>query len=59
MKQQTNRLDKICKENDVALFEVLTGFKNIAAKIKEFEEKNRFEKICKEKLVLVYTLSNT
>lgn len=36
----SNMTDKICEENNVALFEVLTGFKNIAAKIKEFEEKN-------------------
>ena len=35
--------DKICKENNVALFEVLTGFKNIAAKIKEFEEKDTYK----------------
>ncbi len=39
----SNMTDRICKENNVALFEVLTGFKNIAAKIKEFEEKNTYK----------------
>ena len=39
----SNMTDKICKENNVALFEVLTGFKNIAAKIKEFEKKNTYK----------------
>ncbi len=39
----SNMTDKICKTNGVALFEVLTGFKNIAAKIKEFEEKNTYK----------------
>lgn len=39
----SNMTDKICEENGVALFEVLTGFKNIAAKIKEFEEKNTYK----------------
>lgn len=39
----SNMTDKICKENNVTLFEVLTGFKNIAAKIKEFEEKNTYK----------------
>lgn len=39
----SNMTDKICEENSVKLFEVLTGFKNIAAKIKEFEEKNTYK----------------
>lgn len=39
----SNMTDRICEENNVALFEVLTGFKNIAAKIKEFEEKNTYK----------------
>ena len=30
--------DKICEENDVTLMEVLTGFKFIGEKIKEYEE---------------------
>ena len=36
----SNMTDKICEVNDVALYEVLTGFKNIAGKIKEFEVAN-------------------
>ncbi len=39
----SNMTDRICEKNSVALFEVLTGFKNIAAKIKEFEEKNTYK----------------
>lgn len=39
----SNMTDKICEENDVKLFEVLTGFKNIAAKIKEFEDKDTYK----------------
>lgn len=39
----SNMTDRICEENGVALFEVLTGFKNIAAKIKEFEERNTYK----------------
>lgn len=39
----SNMTDRICEENGVALFEVLTGFKNIAAKIKDFEEKNTYK----------------
>lgn len=39
----SNMTDRICEKNGVALFEVLTGFKNIAAKIKEFEEKNTYK----------------
>ena len=35
--------DRICEKNNVALFEVLTGFKNIAAKIKEFEKNNTYK----------------
>ena len=34
----SNMTDKICEENGVKLFEVLTGFKNVAAKIREFEK---------------------
>ena len=36
----SNMTDQICKSNGVALYEVLTGFKNIAAKIREFEKDN-------------------
>jgi len=36
----TNMTDTICKANDVALFEVLTGFKFIAAQMRVFEENN-------------------
>ena len=39
----SNMTDRICKENGVALFEVLTGFKNIASKIREFEKENSYE----------------
>ena len=39
----SNMTDRICEKNNVALFEVLTGFKNIAAKIKEFEENNTYK----------------
>jgi phosphoglucomutase len=39
----SNMTDSICKENGVALFEVLTGFKNIAAKIKSFEENDSYK----------------
>lgn len=39
----SNMTDRICEKNNVALFEVLTGFKNIAAKIKEFEEQNTYK----------------
>lgn len=39
----SNMADKICADNNVALFEVLTGFKNIAAKIKEFEKDNSYK----------------
>lgn len=35
--------DKICEENGVKLFEVLTGFKNVAAKIREFEKENSYK----------------
>ncbi len=35
--------DRICKENGVEIFEVLTGFKNIASKIREFEKENSYE----------------
>ena len=36
----SNMTDQICKVNGVALYEVLTGFKNIAGKIREFEAEN-------------------
>ena len=36
----SNMTDQICKVNGVALYEVLTGFKNIAGKIREFEANN-------------------
>ncbi len=39
----SNMTDKICEKNDVALFEVLTGFKNVAAKIREFEKDNSYK----------------
>ena len=39
----SNMADKICADNNIALFEVLTGFKNIAAKIKEFEKDNSYK----------------
>ena len=39
----SNMTDRICEKNGVALFEVLTGFKNIAAKIKEFERNNTYK----------------
>jgi len=36
----SNMTDSICKANGVTLFEVLTGFKNIAAQIRVFEKDN-------------------
>ena len=39
----SNMTDQICKENGIALFEVLTGFKNVAAKIREFEKANTYK----------------
>ena len=39
----SNMTDKICEKNGVALFEVLTGFKNVAAKIREFEKENSYK----------------
>ena len=36
----SNMADQICKKNGVAIYEVLTGFKNIAAKIRDFEKDN-------------------
>ena len=39
----SNMADKICKANGVEIFEVLTGFKNIASKIREFEKDNSYE----------------
>ena len=39
----SNMTDRICEKNGVALFETLTGFKNIAAKIRKFEEENTYK----------------
>ena len=39
----SNMTDRICEKNGVALFETLTGFKNIAAKIKTFEKDNSYK----------------
>ena len=39
----SNMTDRICEKNNVALFEVLTGFKNIAARIKEFDKYNTYK----------------
>ena len=39
----SNMTDKICEKNEVELFEVLTGFKNVAAKIREFEKENSYK----------------
>ena len=39
----SNMTDRICEENNVKLFEVLTGFKNVAAKIREFEKENSYK----------------
>ena len=39
----SNMTDKICEKNGVALFEVLTGFKNVASKIREFEKENSYK----------------
>ncbi len=39
----SNMTDQICRKNGVALFEVLTGFKNVAAKIREFEKANSYK----------------
>ena len=39
----SNMADKICEKNNVTIFEVLTGFKNIAAKIREFEKENTYK----------------
>ena len=41
----SNMADSICKANNVAIFEVLTGFKNIAAQIKKFEKNNSYENV--------------
>ena len=41
----SNMTDQICKQNGVALFEVLTGFKNVAAKIREFEKDNSYKNV--------------
>ena len=39
----SNMTDQICEKNGIALYEVLTGFKNIAAKIREFEKDNSYK----------------
>ena len=39
----SNMADRICEENGVKLFEVLTGFKNVASKIREFEKDNSYK----------------
>ena len=39
----SNMTDRICAENGVKMFEALTGFKNIAAKIREFEKDNSYK----------------
>ena len=39
----SNMTDRICEENNVKLFEALTGFKNIAAKIREFEKEDSYK----------------
>ena len=39
----SNMTDKICEKNGVELFEVLTGFKNVASKIREFEKENTYK----------------
>ena len=39
----SNLTDAIAKEYNIELFETLTGFKNIAKIIREFEEKNTFD----------------
>ncbi len=39
----SNMTDRICEKNGVALFEVLTGFKNVAAKIRQFEKENSYK----------------
>ena len=39
----SNMTDRICEKNGVELFEVLTGFKNVAAKIREFEKENSYK----------------
>ena len=41
----SNMTDRICEKNNVKLFETLTGFKNIAAMIKKFEEENTYHSI--------------
>ena len=38
----SNMADKICKENNVKLFEVLSGFKNVDANIREFEKEKSY-----------------
>lgn len=38
----SNMTDAICEKNGVKLFEVLTGFKNIASQIREFEKDNSY-----------------
>lgn len=41
----SNMTNRICEANDVKMFEVLTGFKNIAAKIKKFETEHTYNSV--------------
>jgi len=41
----SNMTDQICKHYGVELFEALTGFKNIAARIRQFEKDNSYTAI--------------
>ena len=41
----SNMTDQICKHYGVKLFEALTGFKNIAARIRQFEKDNSYTAI--------------
>lgn len=41
----SNMTDKICKYYEIKLFEALTGFKNIAARIRQFEKDNSYTAI--------------
>ncbi len=41
----SNLTDAICKSYDIAMFEALTGFKNIAKIIRDFEEQNSYDTV--------------
>lgn len=41
----SNLTDAICKSYNVAMFEALTGFKNIAKVIRDFEEQNSYDTV--------------